>query len=163
MRNRNPLSNMTIQERSKKYNADIAHNVDTRAYQENGESRLLKLTHIDTVEFIGGLWRIQNNILLNPITVRGQEFLLGDKLSKQELSKEEIQFFEYYRASSFTFNCYGPLIAKNDHILANFQDEWSYGHNISQARAYLAVKLLDKYALPFQKMMGERKNGNTGK
>ena len=163
MRNRNPLSNMTNEQRSKKYNDDLAHNIDTRAIDENGKSRLLKLTNIDTVEFIAGLWRIQNDVELKPVTVRKKEFLMGKKFTKQELAKQEIQFFDYYHASSFIFNCYGPIIAHNDHVLANFQDEWSYGHNISQARAYLAVKLLDKYALPFQEMMNNQRNGNPGK
>ncbi|MDR2413023.1 MAG: hypothetical protein LBD50_02300, partial [Rickettsiales bacterium] len=97
------------------------------------------------VEFIGGLWRVQNKFNYNISEVRGQKFVLDKKLTKEDLAQEEIKFFDYYQARIVYENCYGPMVSDTKYIVANFRRHWSYGNNISDARAFLAVRVLDYY------------------
>ncbi len=101
------------------------------------------------VEFIGGLWRVQR--LFNHETVRsrdGREFVLGEKLPHQEHTK-----FDFFKAYMVTVNCYGRYIAENKsgdyYVMARYETNrgifLAYGKTISDARAFLAIKVYDEY------------------
>ncbi|HBP27054.1 MAG TPA: hypothetical protein DD611_03700 [Alphaproteobacteria bacterium] len=96
------------------------------------------------VEFIGGLWRVQTPCDYNVQNVRGKDLIIGARLPHQEKT-----FFEYYEASLLAFNCYGPLKPCFDSVVAKYTTDngtyWSYGRNISDARAFLGIRLYDEY------------------
>ena len=101
------------------------------------------------VEFIGGLWRIQRPFDHETIRARdGREFMLNEKLPHQEHTK-----FDFFKAYTVSTNCYGKYICENkagyDYILAQYKTNrgtfWAYGKTISDARAFLAIKVYDEY------------------
>ena len=106
----------------------------------------LKQLHMSQVEFIGGLWRIQNDFPYDIQMVRDKEFVLLEKLPHQEKN-----LFEFFKVSSVGCNCYGYYLCnpKGDFIVAkyktNAQTYWSYGKTIEQARAFMGIKLYDEY------------------
>lgn len=116
------------------------------AYRRNGaECPLIKMPMRD-VEFIGGLWRVQETLDKQIIDVRDRQFVLGQKLDIREKNQ-----FEYFSAHVVTYNCYGPFISKKpDFIVGRFAGAkntfWAYGTTIPAVRSFLAVALFDQYA-----------------
>lgn len=99
----------------------------------------------ENVEFICGLWRIQESFPHTTQKVRDIEVVLAEKLSHTERIP-----FEYYRAYRIGENCYGRyLFAKPDVIVAKYETDngtyWGYGNTIEQARAFLGIKLFDEH------------------
>ena len=100
------------------------------------------------VEFIGGFWRVQRHFGHKITRVRDSDFVLGDKLPRQEHTK-----FDFYRAYRVGLTCYGYYISENsdgyDYIVAKYETNrgtfWSYGKTIADARAFLAISIYDAY------------------
>ena len=98
------------------------------------------------VEFISGLWRVQKKFPYKMTKVRDKEFVLVKKLPHQEHTK-----FEFYSATATVWGGGGQSadIENPDWIVAKYETPrgtyWSYGRNISEARAYLGIELYDKH------------------
>jgi hypothetical protein len=143
MRYKNLLSELTVEETVNKYKSDLRKNEKIMVHFSNNTSCLLKDISPFSVEFIGGLWRGQKEFKYNIKTVRDKKFILGDKIERSELPREEIPIFDYYPASMVGINCYGYSIGEFDYIVANCGGAWGYGKTISDARAYLSSKVID--------------------
>ena len=104
----------------------------------------LNQTKLSDVEFVAGLWRVQNPFPYKIQIVRGKPFVLTERLPHIEKN-----LFEFYRAALVGENCYGPFINSADQIVAKYTTDhgtyWSYGNTIEQARAFLGIKLYDEY------------------
>ena len=115
------------------------------AYKPDGTRVPLKDVRIDMVEFVGGLWRVQNDFPYQIENVRKKDFVIGKKLPHIERT-----LFDFYDAYSVGTNCYGRFIAtKPDYIVAKYMTKngvySAYGKTIEDARAYLGIKLYDEY------------------
>jgi len=129
-----------------KYNDDMLAGV--YAVDENSNKILLGEpgAQINEVEFIAGVWRIQNKFPYKVVNVRGQDFVLLEKLDYKEKTK-----FDFYSAVTIGLNCYGYFIIpnSNDYIVARYETEkgvfMAYGQTKEQARAFLGIKLYDQY------------------
>lgn len=117
------------------------------AFDENNNKILLGTpgATINEVEFIGGLWRIQNKFPYQIVNVRGVDFVLLEKLARTEKTK-----FDFYSAASVGRNCYGYFMSrKPNYYVAKYETEagvfMAYGHTIEQARAFLGIRLYDQY------------------
>ena len=115
------------------------------AYRSDGTNVPLSSLDFSQVEFIGGLWRVQNPFPYKIQEVRGTKFVLTERLPHIEKN-----LFEFYRASMVSENCYGPFITPGaTHVVAKYITDhgeyWSYGNTIEQARAFLGIKLYDEY------------------
>ena len=120
---------------------------DELAYYSNGKKVPLYnfCLQSERVEFIGGLWRVQDAFPYDVQKVRDIEVVLADKIPHSERIP-----FEYYRAYRIGENCYGRyLFAKPDVIVAKYETDngtyWGYGNTIEQARAFLGIKLFDEH------------------
>lgn len=119
--------------------------VQAMAYRSDGTTMALVDVDIADVEFVCGLWRVQNPFPHTIQIVRNRELVLAEKLPHTERIP-----FEYWRAYSVSENCYGKyLSSKPDVIVAKYQTDdgvyWGYGNTIEQARAFLGIKLFDEY------------------
>ena len=111
------------------------------------DGKTVPLTDVkfENVEFICGLWRIQESFPHTTQKVRDIEVVLAEKLTHTERIP-----FEYWRAYRIGENCYGRyLFAKPDVIVAKYETDngtyWGYGNTIEQARAFLGIKLFDEH------------------
>lgn len=140
---RNKLSKQSDAERRVAYDRDRL--MQKKAFFRDGMSIFLDNIAVDRVEFIGGLWRVQDRFDHPIQVVRDREYVLGEKLNRIESNR-----FEYYRAMRVCNNCYGlscgPEICD---IVAKYETDngtyWAYGDTIEQARAFLGIRLYDKY------------------
>lgn len=144
----NPLSDFkTVAEKRAAYNAAVQKG-GTFATSQNGDRILLGRpgAMFNDVEFVAGLWRVQNKFSEKITVVRDREFVLLDKLPHQEKTK-----FEFYNAASVINNCCGRslMYASPYFIVAKYETNrgtyYSYGASIEQARAFLGIKLYDEY------------------
>ena len=115
------------------------------AYKPDGTRIPLKELRIDMVEYVAGLWRVQNEFKHPIENVRKKDFVIGKKLPHVERT-----LFDFYDAYSVGTNCYGKFIAtKPDYIVAKYVTNHgvysAYGKTIEDARAYLGIKLYDEY------------------
>ncbi len=115
------------------------------AYTADGAKIPLKELRIDKVEFVGGLWRVQNEFPHKIENIRKVDFVIGDKLPHVERT-----LFDFYQAFSVGENCYGKFISKKpDYIVAKYVTNrgtyGAYGKTIEDARAYLGIKLYDEF------------------
>ncbi len=115
------------------------------AISEDGKKVPLTDVSFERVEFVCGMWRIQNPFPHKIQQVRDRELVLAEKLTHVERIP-----FEYWRAYSVSENCYGRyLSAKPDVIVAKYATDdgvyWGYGSTIEQARAFLGIRLFDEY------------------
>lgn len=142
MNNRNPLATQTIAEKRAQYIRDCASGEN--AYNSADAAIPLSDVPFDCVEFIGGLWRVQNGMHYNICKIRDRQMILGQRLNHNEKT-----FFEYYQAALLSYNCYGPLPPRFDMIAAKYTTDhgeyWSYGKSIADARAFLGIRLYDEY------------------
>lgn len=142
MKTRNPLANQTLDEKRKKYSTDSTNS--SFAYKSDNTKVPLKETNINDVEFIGGLWRVQEYTDYNIKKVRDKDLIIGNRIEHNEKT-----FFEYYQASILTYNCYGVLKPHFDMVAAKYDTDkgtyWSYGKSIAEARAFMGIKLYDEY------------------
>ena len=142
---RNSLTELKTEEaRQQAYYKAVANH--EYAYDENMHKFLLRDVPVHRVEYIGGAWRVQRIFNKKITEVRGQKFVLGTKIDKQEKNK-----FDYYNAYSVCENCYGLYIIDgvNSYIVAKYDTDngpiWGYGNTIEQARAFLGIALFDKH------------------
>lgn len=142
MNKRNPMAAQTIAQKQLQYNNDCAQNA--RAYKSDETTVPLCDVPVGRVEFIGGLWRVQDKNDYNISMIRDRPMILGARIEHNEKT-----FFEYYRAALLTYNCYGPLEPRFDMIVAKYTTDkgtyWSYGRTIADARAFLGIRLYDEY------------------
>lgn len=115
------------------------------AHDSDGKTRPLQECDVHDVKFVAGLWRIQNKFNHPIQVVRGEEFVLMDKINRTEKN-----LFEFYNARMVGQNCYGRfLVGGGDLIVAKYETDnetfWAYGKTIEQARAFLGIRLYDKY------------------
>ncbi|MBD5400968.1 hypothetical protein HDR61_04495 [bacterium] len=101
---------------------------------------------IDCVKYIAGAWRVQNKFEHKIQIVRGQEFVLLEKINRTEKNR-----FEFYRAAIVGKNSFGRfLIDKAQRVVAKYETDnrtyWSYGDSIEQARAFMGIRLYDEYS-----------------
>lgn len=99
---------------------------------------------LQNVDKVAGLWRVQKKFPYSITRVRDKDLILTEKIQY----KEESTNFEYWYAKRFDYNCYGPFIidiSKPDFVVAGCVTDkgirWAYGPEITDARAYLALKL----------------------
>lgn len=133
----------TAREKIGAYHRAVATN--EMAIKSDGARVALNGVPVEDVEFVAGLWRVQDYFPHTVQRVRDRELVLADKLSHAERIP-----FEYWRAYTVSENCYGRyLSAKPDLIVAKYQTDdgvyWGYGNTIEQARAFLGIKLFDNY------------------
>lgn len=142
MINRNPLANQTLDEKRKKYSTDSTNS--SFAYKSDTTKVPLKEMNINDVEFIGGLWRVQDKKSYNIQKIRDRDMIIGDKIQRTEKT-----FFNYYKASFLVYNCYGPIEPRFDMVAAEYKTDkgtyWAYGKTIAEARAFMGIKLYDEY------------------
>lgn len=141
--NRNPMAAYkSTDDKAIAYNMDCA--AGAMAYKSDDTKVPLRLVPCDDVEFIGGLWRVQDKHDYNIRTVRDRRLIMGARLPYSERT-----FFEYYSAALLTYNCYGVLPPVFDVVVAKYTTDhgtyWSYGKTIADARAYLGIRLYDEY------------------
>lgn len=115
------------------------------AYDSDGGKRPLSECDINDVKFVGGLWRIQNKFEYKIQIVRGEEFVLGDRINRTEKN-----LFEFYNAQMVGKNCYGRFIVNGANwVVAKYKTDrdtyWAYGSTLEQARAFLGIRLYDEY------------------
>ena len=115
------------------------------AWKSDGTQVPLKDLRINQVEFVAGLWRVQDDFPYKIEIVRKKEFVIGEKLPHVERTK-----FDFYEAYSVGENCYGKYKAdKPDFIVAKYETNRgvfsAYGKTIEDARAYLGMKLYDEF------------------
>jgi len=134
-----------VAEKRAAYNAAL----DSRecAIDVNGDKMYIGTpgAEFNNVEFIAGMWRVQNPFNEQITNVRDRQFVLRDKLPRQEKT-----LFEFYSASHVSVNCYGPFCAETaNYIVAKYTTDngtyWSYGRTIEEARAFLGIKMYDEY------------------
>lgn len=96
------------------------------------------------IEFIAGLWRVQNETQYQIRQIRDEKLILGKKLNRTEHT-----LFEFYQAMKPTFNCYGLIDMGFDMVVAKYSTSsgtfWGYGRTIEEARAFLGIKLYDQH------------------
>ena len=133
----------TGRSKAEAYHRALANN--ELAIKSDGTRVPLKDLDLVDVEFVAGLWRVQDYFPHKVQQVRDKNVVLADKLSHTERIP-----FEYWRAYTVSENCYGKyLSAQPDLIVAKYQTDegvyWGYGSTIEQARAFLGIKLFDQY------------------
>ena len=133
----------TEQEKRRLWNCAVVGNVC--AIDEAGNKYPLTTLPFERVEFISGLWRVQRWFDKPIQVVRGKEFVLYDKINKQEKN-----LFEYFKAEGVGNNCYGRYVfGTPDCVVAKYDTDtgplWSYGSTLEQARAFLGIALFDKH------------------
>ena len=115
------------------------------AYKSDGTQVPLKDCRLVNLEFVAGLWRIQDAFPHKIENVRKKDFVIGEKLPHVERT-----LFDFYAAYSVSENCYGKFVPKNpDYIVAKYVTNrgtyCAYGKTIEDARAYLGIKLYDEF------------------
>ena len=142
---RNPLANYRdINEKQVAFLNACIQNPNTPAYKSDGTSVPLNTLDVNAVEFIGGLWRVQDLTNYKIVMVRDRPMILG-----KEIPHTEHTFFKYYRVSFLTYNCYGPIAPHYEMVVAKYKTDrgtyWSYGKTIADARAFMGIRLYDEY------------------
>lgn len=159
MRPKNPLSELTDEQKFTKFAEDIkkrgmfAYTIDGGLYLEDQIPQ--------NVDFIGGLWRVQNRFNHKITKIHDKEFVIGEKIERSKLPKEEIPIFDYYTAATLGLNCYGYILGEFNHIVANCGKVWAYGKDIAMARSKLSGKVMDlimKNPVMSQKILTEMSN-----
>lgn len=136
----------TFAEKERAYHGDCVKGwTQVMAYRSNGTTIPLVSVDVSDVEFIGGLWRIQDKFPHKIQDVRGDPFVLFERIPRNERNH-----FEFYRAARVGYNCYGPYIVGGPtQIVAKYTTDnhtyWAYGATVEQARAFLGIKLYDEY------------------
>ncbi len=142
---KNPLApNWSMSEKYRKYLCD--HKNGAYAYKSDNTRVPLNTVGVNDVEYIGGLWRVQNKMNFTISTIRDRQLILGPRIDLQEKN-----YFEYFQAARIpTYNCYGPIDKLvYDTVVAKYTTDrgiyWSYGKTVADARAFLGIKMYDEY------------------
>ncbi len=133
----------TMREKLPRYQQAIAQGA--LACKSDGTTVPLSSCRPTQVEYVAGLWRVQDPFPYITQTVRDREVVLMKKLPHTERIP-----FEYYSACLIGENCYGRFLNKYvGVIVAKYETDdgvyWGYGATIEQARAFLGIKLFDQY------------------
>lgn len=133
------------------------------AYFSNGNTVSLNAVKLHDVEFIGGLWRFQDKFPYKIQDVRGESFVLFERLPRIEKNH-----FEFYRAQRVSQNCYGYyMVGGPSQIVAKYATDqetyWAYGNSIEQARAFLGIKLYDKFSDLIHSVVCQKTHGRSEK
>ena len=115
------------------------------AYKSDGTRVPLKDCRLINLEYVAGLWRVQDEFPYTIENVRKKDFVIGNKLPHEERTG-----FIFYEAYSVGENCYGKYKSdKPDYIVAKFETPRgvfsAYGKTIEDVRAYLGIKLWDAF------------------
>ena len=115
------------------------------AHLSNGKTVSLNAVKLHDIEFIGGLWRVQDKFPYKIQIVRDVPFVLGSRIARNERN-----LFEFFHANRVCENCYGKYLAPSpQYVVAKYttdkQTYWAYGQTVEQARAFLGIKLYDEY------------------
>ncbi|MBR4475814.1 MAG: hypothetical protein IKP05_04025 [Alphaproteobacteria bacterium] len=117
------------------------------AIDSHGNEKPVKDFKINQLAFVGGLWRIQEELPLPITRIRDKDMILTKKIDHTETT-----LFEFFRGKEVKYNCYGPFVIqddKYDYIVAKYETDkktyWSYGKSIEQARAFMGIKMYDEY------------------
>lgn len=139
---RNKFATDTELDKESRYERSCANN--ELAYRSDGMTISLRALSSSQVEYIAGLWRVQKPFPYTVQDVRGNPFVLLEKLPHTEKT-----LFEFYKASLVGENCYGRYLVNAPYIVAKYSiddgDFYGYGTSIEHARAFLGVKLYDEY------------------
>lgn len=127
------------------------------AYKSDGTCVPMRDIRLNQVEFVAGLWRVQNDFPYKIENVRKKDFVIGKKLPHVERT-----LFDFFEAYSVGENCYGKYIGKNpDYIVAKYVTAHgvysAYGKTIEDARAYLGIKLYDEFQGVIHKSINTQK------
>lgn len=141
------------------YNQDVKNYA--LAYRSDDSSSSLCIFPQKNVEFIAGLWRVQNDFPHEIINVRGREMVLGKKHDKVEFGA-----FHYWDGHLVSYNCYGPIIAKSPNCIIGRVDTasgsvWAYGQGIPEVRSFLSVVLFDRQRDAIFAAEGVKKQENS--
>lgn len=139
---KNPLSTYkTVAEKEKHFLQDC-NKENIKAYSSDRKAVPLRDLNVSEVEFIGGLWRIQDDFKYDITFVRDRNMVLGPQMPRKESNH-----FVYYNAAPVEYNCYGPFVISFDMIVAKYttgkNEYWAYGKSIAEARAFLGIKIMD--------------------
>lgn len=123
------------------------------ARDADGNTRPLAQCRICDVRFVADLWRIQNKFEHKIQFVRDKEFVLLEKINRTESN-----LFEFWRARMVGRNCYGRYFvggdnlaepSEHDYVIAKYETDnktfFAYGPTITEARAFLGIRLYDEY------------------
>ena len=140
---RNKLATQTELQKKAQFNRDVKTGVV--AYKSDKTTVPLSKCLPAQVEFIAGLWRVQNEFPYKIYNIRDKEMVL-----LKQLPHYDHVLFDYFAASLVSYNCYGPFISKNpDFIVAKYATDdgiyWGYGTTLEKARAFLGIRLYDEY------------------
>lgn len=141
-----------IAKKREKYNVDVDNRV--YAYQKEGAPVLLREVDFNDVDFIGGVWRVQEPFDARGyqmVEIRDKKFVLLNKLPRQERTK-----FEFYNAASVNWGAFGLvsdfepvfIIAKYDTnrgVFYSYRCKLTDPYALENARAHLAGKVLEAY------------------
>lgn len=115
------------------------------AYKSDNTRVPLTDCRLINLEYVAGLWRVQNEFPYTIENVRKKDFVIGKKMPHVERT-----LFDFYEAFAVNENCYGKYISGNaDYIVAKYVTNRgvysAYGKTIEDARAYLGIKLYDAF------------------
>lgn len=117
------------------------------AIDSRGNKKPIKDFAINQLAFIGGFWRVQEELSLPITRIRDKDMILTKKIDHIEKT-----LFDFYRGKEVKYNCYGPFVIKDDKydlVVAKYETDkqtyWAYGKTIEQARAFMGIKLYDEY------------------
>ena len=138
----------TVAQKRSAYNDGLNKNAGARIDSNTTIALGVRGAEFNNVDFIGGEWRVQRPFDKKITHVRDRDFVLGEKLPRQEHTK-----FDFFKAYIVGKNCYGDYISENDngydYIVAKYDTNrgtyWSYGKTIADARAFLAISIYDAY------------------
>lgn len=152
---KNPLATQhkTPQEKQKAFAA--ACKSGGVAYKSDGTTVPLSTVRAQQVEFIAGLWRVQDETNYEIRQIRDRSLILGERMPHRERT-----LFEFYRAMNPAFNCYGLLNLGFDIVVAKYTTNsgtfWGYGHSIEEARAFLGIRLYDAHQETINDILNQR-------
>lgn len=141
---KNPLATQHKNQHEKMAAYNVACATGCRAMRSDGASVPLSSLKPYQVEFIGGLWRVQDETNYEIKQIRDRRLILGNRLAHRERT-----LFEFYSAMQPAFNCYGLICNGFDIVVAKYTTTsgtfWGYGRTIEEARAFLGIKLYDAH------------------
>ncbi|MDL2295350.1 hypothetical protein LJC18_00850 [Lachnospiraceae bacterium OttesenSCG-928-E19] len=146
----NPLIELKDKCKKDKYWIDV-NNPDVRAMHASGDSERLGKLLIDKVEFIGGLWRVQNEYDFSNVVSIHDSKKKTDRHFKllKELDIREHNNFTYYDARELVCNCYGWREGPVPYFVTNYeifgQNHWAFNTQQEGSRAFLSARKSDVF------------------
>jgi len=134
-----------VDEKLNAYTKDIKNPNTVFAEKCDGTRVPLKDVSVENVDRVGDLWRVQTPFTQPIRVVRKKEFVIAGKDNFTDHTG-----FLYYRANPVGENCYGKFVFPSvEYVVAEFVAGNTvydaYGKTRDDARAYLALKVLDAF------------------